>query len=80
MLEGLSVEAEGSTSGYSRDLFPHWIIQTGNCDTREVVLQRDGTGVTVDSACRPISGSWYSVPRCSQDSPLDTDIRTRFPG
>jgi hypothetical protein len=61
MLEGLSVEAEDSQSGYSRDLYPHWIIQTGNCDTGEVVLQRDGTGVTVDSACRPISGTWYSV-------------------
>ena len=25
------------------------------------MLQRDGTGVTVDSTCRPTGGSWYSV-------------------
>jgi Protein of unknown function (DUF1524) len=61
MLAGLTVQTEGSLAGYSRELFPHWIIQSGNCDTRETVLERDGTGVTVDGACRPTSGSWYSV-------------------
>jgi Protein of unknown function (DUF1524) len=61
MLAGLSVRAEASLDGYSRDEFRHWIIQSGNCDTREVVLQRDGAGVTVDGACRPAAGSWYSV-------------------
>lgn len=47
-------------SGYSRDLFPHWIAISGNCNTRETVLRRDGTNVTVDGACYPTSGSWYS--------------------
>jgi Protein of unknown function (DUF1524) len=61
MLAGLTVRAEGSLAGYSRDQFPHWIIQSGNCDTRETVLRRDGTGVTVDGACRPTDGDWYSV-------------------
>ena len=61
MLEGLTVVPEGSLSGYNRDLFPHWIGQSANCNTREVVLQRDGSGVTVDNACQPIGGSWYSV-------------------
>lgn len=60
-LASLTVKAEGSTSGYSRDLFPHWIIQSGTCDTREQVLKRDGTGVTVDSSCHPTAGKWYSV-------------------
>ena len=60
-LASLTVNAEGSTSGYSRDLFPHWIIQSGTCDTREQVLKRDGTGVTVDSSCHPTAGKWYSV-------------------
>ena len=60
-LASLTVKAEGSTSGYSRDLFPHWITQSGSCDTREVVLKRDGTGVTVDSSCKPTAGRWYSV-------------------
>jgi hypothetical protein len=60
-LASLTVKAEGSTSGYSRDLFPHWITQSGSCDTREQVLKRDGTGVTVNSSCQPTAGHWYSV-------------------
>ncbi|MEV7424530.1 MULTISPECIES: HNH endonuclease family protein [unclassified Streptomyces] len=56
----LTVQAEGSTSGYSRDLFPHWITQSGTCNTREVVLKRDGTNVVQDSACAAVSGNWYS--------------------
>jgi 5-methylcytosine-specific restriction endonuclease McrA len=60
-LASLTVKTEGSTTGYSRDKFPHWINQSGTCDTREQVLKRDGTGVTVDSSCQPTAGSWYSV-------------------
>jgi len=56
----LTVKAEGSSSGYSRDLFPHWITQSGACNTREVVLKRDGSGVVQDSSCAAVSGSWYS--------------------
>ncbi|MFF1460913.1 HNH endonuclease family protein [Streptomyces sp. NPDC058330] len=56
----LTVSAEGSSSGYSRDKFPHWITQSGACNTREVVLKRDGTGVVQDSSCAATSGSWYS--------------------
>ncbi|WP_405799706.1 HNH endonuclease family protein [Streptomyces sp. NBC_01506] len=56
----LTVAAEGSTSGYSRDLFPHWITQSGSCDTRETVLKRDGTNVVQNSSCQATSGSWYS--------------------
>ncbi len=56
----LTVKAEGSSSGYSRDLFPHWITQSGSCNTREVVLKRDGTNVVQDSSCAAVSGSWYS--------------------
>ncbi|HEY3632400.1 MAG TPA: HNH endonuclease family protein [Jatrophihabitantaceae bacterium] len=60
----LTVSAPGSMTGYSRDKFPHWIAQPSygaNCDTREVVLKRDGTGVTTGSDCYPTGGSWYSV-------------------
>jgi 5-methylcytosine-specific restriction endonuclease McrA len=60
-LASLTVKTEGSTTGYSRDKFPHWINQSGTCDTREEVLKRDGTGVKVDSSCQPTAGSWYSV-------------------
>ncbi|MER6241031.1 HNH endonuclease family protein [Streptomyces clavifer] len=56
----LTVSAEGSSTGYSRDKFPHWITQSGACNTREVVLKRDGTNVVQDSACAATSGSWYS--------------------
>lgn len=56
----LTVSAEGSSSGYSRDRFPHWITQSGACNTREVVLKRDGTNVQQDSSCAAVSGSWYS--------------------
>ncbi|MEV0095143.1 HNH endonuclease family protein [Streptomyces sp. NPDC050738] len=59
-LSSLTVAAAGSTSGYSRDLFPHWITQSGSCDTREVILKRDGTNVVQSSTCSATSGSWYS--------------------
>jgi hypothetical protein len=74
-LSALTVAAEGSMTGYSRDLFPHWIIISGTCDTRETVLKRDGTGVTVNSSCYPTSGSWYSpYDGATWYSPSDVDI------
>ncbi len=59
-LNALTVAAEGSMTGYSRDLFPHWTTISGSCNTRETVLKRDGSGVVTDSACTSVSGSWYS--------------------
>ncbi|MFJ8824781.1 HNH endonuclease family protein [Streptomyces sp. NPDC102467] len=59
-LSELTVKAEGSSDGYSRDKFPHWITQSGTCNTREVVLKRDGTNVQTGSDCAATSGSWYS--------------------
>ncbi|MCA6095860.1 HNH endonuclease family protein [Streptomyces sp. SCA3-4] len=60
-LAGLTVEAAHSMNGYSRAKFPHWIKQMGNCDTREVVLARDGKDVRTDSECRAVSGQWTSA-------------------
>ncbi|MFF2566557.1 DUF1524 domain-containing protein [Streptomyces sp. NPDC058084] len=60
-LAALTVKAEGFSTGYSRDLFPHWITQSGTCNTREVVLKRDGVNVVTDSSCASVSGSWYSA-------------------
>ncbi|KAK7183392.1 hypothetical protein DPSP01_000480 [Paraphaeosphaeria sporulosa] len=60
LLAGLTVQAQGSQDGYSRDLFPHWITQSGTCNTRETVLKRDGTNVVTDSACASTSGTWKS--------------------
>ncbi|GAB2600800.1 HNH endonuclease family protein [Kribbella endophytica] len=75
-LNSLTVKTEGSTSGYSRDLFPHWITVSGTCDTRDEVLKRDGTGVTVDAQCEPTAGRWYSVYDATyveDDSAIDID-------
>lgn len=68
MSEGLS------TAGYSRDKLPHWISQGHDCDTRDLVLQRQGTGVQVGAACKVLEGEWtsaydgksYSDPRALQ--------------
>ncbi|MFD1828318.1 MULTISPECIES: HNH endonuclease family protein [Streptomyces] len=59
-LGALAVRAEGSSDGYSRDKFPHWSGQGGTCNTREVVLKRDGSNVVQDGSCAATSGSWYS--------------------
>ncbi|WP_432935377.1 HNH endonuclease family protein [Kribbella sp. CA-253562] len=75
-LATLTVKAEGSTTGYSRDLFPHWSTVSGTCDTRDEVLKRDGTGVTVDANCEPTAGRWYSVydaTYVTDDSAVDID-------
>ncbi|GAA2311616.1 HNH endonuclease family protein [Streptomyces kunmingensis] len=59
-LAALTVKTEGSSDGYSRDKFPHWITQSGTCNTRETVLKRDGKNVSTGSDCAATSGSWYS--------------------
>jgi hypothetical protein len=79
-LSQLTVKAEGSSSGYSRDLFSHWITQSGACDTREVVLKRDGTNVTQNSSCTAVSGSWYSeYDGASWTAASDLDIDHMVP-
>ncbi|KAI5858334.1 hypothetical protein BZA05DRAFT_581 [Tricharina praecox] len=59
MLAALPTRTTDAT-GYQRSLFPHWITISGNCNTRETVLNRDGTGLTIGSDCYPSSGSWFS--------------------
>lgn len=59
-LASLRVAADGTMTGYSRDLFPHWHTVSGACNTREQVLKRDGTNVVTDSACAATSGRWFS--------------------
>jgi uncharacterized protein DUF1524 len=74
-LAELTVKADGSISGYSRDKFPHWIDQGNSCDTREVVLKRDGTDVETGSDCYPTSGSWFSpYDGATWTKPSDVDI------
>lgn len=75
MLAGLTVAPEGSSSGYSREKFPHWVTISGNCNTREWVLRRDGVGVQTGSNCYPASGSWPSpYDGATWYHPSDVDI------
>jgi hypothetical protein len=79
-LNSLTVAAESHQSTYNRDLFPHWITITGTCNTREQVLKRDGTNVTVDASCYPTSGSWYSpYDGATWTNPADVDIDHMVP-
>lgn len=60
-LSGMSATTETHGDSYDRDLFPTWITISGTCDTREWILKRDGAGVTTNSACTAISGTWTSA-------------------
>ncbi|MDL4817232.1 hypothetical protein [Actinomadura opuntiae] len=63
-------------TSYSRAKFPHWITQSGTCNTREVVLKRDGTHVKANAACAAVSGRWkspYDGATCTRASDLATE-------
>jgi hypothetical protein len=47
-------------TGYSRTRFPHWIEQGGGCNTRDLVLKRQGQGVTSTADCKITHGTWLS--------------------
>ncbi|MFE0462551.1 DUF1524 domain-containing protein [Kitasatospora sp. NPDC058965] len=59
-IDTLTIEAPHPMTGYSRAKFPHWAMQSGTCDTREIVLQRDGQDVVTDAQCRAVAGTWTS--------------------
>ncbi|MFC6883440.1 GmrSD restriction endonuclease domain-containing protein [Actinomadura yumaensis] len=75
-LAALTVAAEGSMDGYSRAKFPHWITISGQCNTRETALKRDGEEVETDAKCAAISGRWtspYDGATWTRASDLDID-------
>jgi hypothetical protein len=75
-LSGMTATAETHASTYDRTLFPSWITISGTCNTREYVLKRDGVGVTTDSTCKAVSGSWtsaYDNVTTSDPSTFDID-------
>ncbi|MEU8461017.1 HNH endonuclease family protein [Streptomyces sp. NPDC029003] len=75
-LAALTVGKPGTMAGYSRDKFTHWAEQGNKCDTREVVLKRDGADVTQDSECRALTGRWkslYDGATVTEASKLDID-------
>jgi hypothetical protein len=65
-----------SMAGYSRDRFPHWIEQGDGCDTRDVVLKRQGRDVVVaPGTCKITSGTWLSpYDGMSYTDPQQLDI------
>lgn len=75
-LNALTVRTEGSLTGYSRDLFPHWSTVSGACNTRETVLRRDGSGVVVNSSCAVTDNSNQS--KSDRDPAAWRPTRTSF--
>lgn len=79
-LTELKVAPRTSMDGYSREKFPHWDSQGSGCDTREVVLKRDGKDVKTGKECNPTSGSWTSIyDGDTWTKPTDVDIDHMVP-
>ncbi|KAI1103467.1 hypothetical protein F4804DRAFT_228565 [Jackrogersella minutella] len=79
-LAGLTVGTNVDDGNYDRDLFPTWDTIEGTCNTREYVLRRDGTGVTVGSDCYPTAGTWTSPYDGGEwTAPSDVDIDHMVP-
>ncbi|MBZ5737613.1 HNH endonuclease family protein [Nocardioides mangrovi] len=77
----LPVAAEVRT-GYSRDLFVHWVDADGDgCDTRdEVLISEAEEAPTVGSGCSLSGGRWYSYyDGVSQTSASALDIDHMVP-
>jgi hypothetical protein len=47
-------------AGYSRAKFGGWNAVADRCDTRELVVRRDGSSVATDDQCHATSGRWRS--------------------
>ena len=77
----LTVRHEVRT-GYSRDLFTHWVDAVGDgCSTRdEVLIAEADDPVTVGSGCSLSGGRWFSYyDRVSWTSTSDVDIDHMVP-
>lgn len=79
-LNTLAVGGWAAMTGYSRDRFHHWDAQGGGCDTRDVVLKRDGQGVIASTECKITKGTWLSAyDGKSVTDPQDLDIDHMVP-
>lgn len=79
-LATLRVAPSGSMAGYSRDRFSHWGGQGNGCDTRDVVLKRDGQAVRATADCKITSGTWLSVyDQRTLTDPQEIDIDHMVP-
>ena len=59
-LARLAIASPAPRTGYSRAKFGDWDTLANHCDTREVVIQRDGTQVALDGQCHATAGRWRS--------------------
>lgn len=74
-LRTLSVHSELTMAGYSRAKFHIWASQGDGCDTRDVVLKRDGHDVQATADCKITGGSWTSPYNLkAYTAPLALDI------
>lgn len=79
-LDRLTVAGWASMAGYRRDRFEHWTAQGDSCDTRDVVLQRDGRDVVKTDECAITSGTWFSpYDGATTSDPGDLDIDHMVP-
>ncbi|MEU7783815.1 HNH endonuclease family protein [Amycolatopsis sp. NPDC049159] len=79
-LDELGIAARTSMDGYSREKFKHWDSQGAGCDTREIVLKRDGKDVQTDKDCRATAGTWTSIyDGETWTKPTDVDIDHMVP-
>lgn len=70
--------ANADKSSYSRSSYPHWITQSGTCDTRETILKNVGfDSDTKTCVAKSKSGFTYTEPyggkKISNPSSLDID-------
>jgi hypothetical protein len=73
LLNQLAVAEEVNADAYDRDLFNHWISQSGGCDTRDVVLAEESVK---DTDCANLNGEWvseYDGVTVTNPSKLDID-------
>jgi hypothetical protein len=79
-LDQLTVAEWAALSGYNRDDFPTWAAQGDGCDTRDVVLKRDGTSVVTGNECKITAGTWFSeYDGKTTSDPGDLDIDHMVP-
>ena len=60
LLAALPVRVEDTGAHYDRDQWGDWTTGVGGCDTREIVLIRDGRDVERGPGCRVMGGIWIS--------------------
>ena len=56
-LQKIPVKGRAPKTGYERSLFGDGWLRQGNCDTRNIILNRDLTNVALNQDCKVLSGT-----------------------